>query len=578
MAMQIMMDKDGRRKSARKRNITIVIVLVGLAVGWFGYRPVIDRYTTWKQQKAISQAKAFLDQEEFDSAKLAIDVALDAKPGNVETLRVAADLLEQVGSPSAIRLRRNLVAMQPDSAADRAKLIVTALRYNDLNTARVAMQEMPPAQANEPELLKAALAFAQKTNNKPIADAIYSKLREAEPDNQNLQVLQAALRLRNPRPEIVRAAREELDELAQNPRNRAFILRELMVYAMQRQDFSEATKLAAELSQAPNATLTDHLHSANLALNVDKQPFEEVFATIQPHVSDTPADTVELVRWLILIGQPDQAQTWFAAQSETLLSDSQVFGVRAELASKREDWDTLSGLLEDGAWGAVRQDSVRLAFSAHLAGSRGNTNLQNEIWKETLLSADSNLVDLRVLYRLSVGWDWEQPTEEVLWAITKFHPNQTWAHQTLFNVYQSRKDTEQMLELVDTLRELDISTTRYRYDWALLTLLLNDRDSWTPEKQTMESLHESNPENAYYSTGYAFALALSNRSDEAVEAIEKLSSAERALPERAPYLAFIYARALQPREVALYTDKRDQLQDALPEEIALFDKADDLIR
>ena len=183
-----------------------------------------------------------------------------------------------------------------------------------------------------------------------------------------------------------------------------------------------------------------------------------------------------------------------------------------------------------------------------------------------------------MLYRLSVTWGWKEPTDAVLWAITKSHPAQTWAHQTLFNVFQGRKDTESMLELIDTLRQLDVSQPRYRYDWALLTMLLNNRSTWSPEKQTMLTLFESDPTNPIYITGYAFALAVAQRTEESLQVIDHLSPQDRMVPERAPYLAFIFAKALKPQEVKTYVALRDSIPDPLPEELALLDRSALLVR
>ena len=135
-----------------------------------------------------------------------------------------------------------------------------------------------------------------------------------------------------------------------------------------------------------------------------------------------------------------------------------------------------------------------------------------------------------------------------------------------------------MLELIDTLRQLDVSQPRYRYDWALLTMLLNNRSTWSPEKQTMLTLFESDPTNPNYITGYAFALAVAQRTEESLQVIDHLSPQDRMVPERAPYLAFIFAKALKTQEVKTYVALRDSIPDPLPEELALLDRSALLVR
>lgn len=561
----------------RRYVIAGVVVFSGVIV-LLGARPAKRVYSEWKKQRALDQAEEFLAAENFPSAKLALDVALAAKPGDPEALRVAADLLEQVGSPQVLQLRRRLVAAAPESTADHAALVMSALRFNDLNAARDAMRNMTPEQANEPVALRAALAYAQATKNLPMSDVLLGRLQEAEPDNENMQVMQAVLRLNNPTPEVESEARDALEELRKNPRHSLYINRQLMVNAMLRQDHAAAKSLALELRADTRATLADFLHGANLALNVEQRPFPEVLAGVLPKVEATAADTAELLRWLVLVGESDRAQSWLAQQPEAMRDDPIVMEVRAELAASQLEWDRLADLLENQAWGNVSHDTIQLAFSARLSAERGNTSLLEQIWAEALVAGANRLPDLATLFRLASIWDWEEQAEATLWVVVRDFPSQSWAHQTLFNVFRVRRDTASMQTLIGSLRMSDSTTPRYQYDWALLSLLLRQRSTWTEEKQAMQTLYESNPENPYYITGYAFALALSERADEAVDVADKLEAIDRALPERAPYLAFVYASAMRPSSVDELATGAEGFTNFLPEETQLLQTSRDLVR
>ncbi|GAB5561656.1 MAG: hypothetical protein SynsKO_33030 [Synoicihabitans sp.] len=568
-----------RRKAWIRRYTIAAVVLLGAGIAYVA-APVVKRvYNEGKKDRAIEQAEGFIAEADFANAKLALEVALAAKPGDPEALRVAANMLDQVGLPEVMPLRRRLVQADPDSAENHAQMVMSALRFNDLNAARDAMRLMTPEQANEPVALRAALAYAEATRNLPIADVLYQRLREAEPDNENLHVLHAVLRLNNPTPSARAAAIAELESLRQKPRHALFILRRLLVDAMSRRETERANQIAAELTASPQAVLSDHLHRANLDLNVNKRPFESVFSRILPEVADTSADASELLRWMILVGQADQAQTWLNQQSADIRDHPEVVNVRGELAVAQGEWDRLAELLEAGAWGPVQRDTVRLAFSARLAADRDNANLQEQTWKEALVSAGNSLPDLTLLYRLANVWGWEEATETALWSVARSYPSRTWAHQTLFDVYRQRRDTENMRALIGSLRENDASSPRYQYDWALLSMLLNQRASWTDEKRTMQTLFETDPGNPYYITGYAFALALAEREEEAVALLANLTPADHAHPERAPYLAFVYSRTYQTEQINTLVDGATAYAaNYLPEESALLQKARDYVR
>lgn len=565
-----------RRKAWITRYIMAAAALVVIA--WVALPSATRAYREWKKERALAQAEEFLAEQDFPNAKLALDVALAAKPGDPQTLRVAANLLEQVGAPEVMPLRRRLVQVAPESTEDHAALVLSALRFNDLNAARDAMRGMTPEQANEPPALRAALAYAQATNNLPMADLLYARLRELEPENDNLHVLHATLRLNNPTPSVRAEALAELDAFKAEPRHSLFVMRQLLVDAMARQDMDRAKQLAAELRKDPRATLDDHLHSANLALNVEDRPFEDVFAEILPVVEATPENTAILLRWLILVGEANRARSWLVQQDDELKSAPSVLEARADLAIAQSAWDRLADLLESGVWGPVDRDTVRLAFSARLAAQRDNAALQDQIWNEALVSASNSLPDLTLLYRLASIWTWEDQAEAPLWVIAENFPSRTWAHQTLYNVYRLRRDTENMKALIGTLRLSDATLPRYQYDWALLSMLLSERTIWTEEKQTMQTLYESDPDNAYYITGYAFALAQSDREDEAVEIADRINELERNLPERAPYLAFVYAAAMKPGAVDTFVANAEGFENLLPEETQLLQDARNMVR
>ncbi|QYM79065.1 hypothetical protein K0B96_00170 [Horticoccus luteus] len=568
--MQLM---AGRRQSRRVKALRIAgsaLLLLLVAGGWWSYRPAVTRYHHWKQRRALTQARDFLAQKNFTSAKLALDVALEAVPGDPDALRVAADLLDSVGLPQVMPLRRRLVQMAPGSVEDRAALVASALRFHDLNAARDALSEMTPEQAEQPAALKAALSFALATNNKPIADLLYDRLQKAEPTNGNLKVMHALLRLQSPQPATVIAARQELEVLAKDPRNSLFIHREMTVEAMARHDAQEAAQQAKRAVADPRSTLEDRLHLANIELNFERRPFGDVWAEVVPHAQGTAADAAAAVRWLIVVGEAARVPAWIEGLPAALRADPAVVAAQANALAAAENWDGLQQMIESGAWGKVDHDAVGLAFTARVAGARQNAELQRKVWDEALAATGNSLTELNVLYRLATLWRWDAPVERTLWAIVKGHPNEGWASQALFSHYREQKDTSGMRQLMDSLRGSDPTMPRYKYDWALLSLLCSPSANWTSPKETMRTLYAGEPNNASYATGYAFALAQSDKADEALAVTGKLSADALALPARAPYLAYIYGVGRQKEAFGKYASRQADLTNLLPEETALF--------
>lgn len=572
--MQLLETRRSTRRKPRWIKFAALILLAAVAIGgWQAWEKGRPRYLLWKQAKALEQARQFIEKRDAPNAQLALEVALKTVPGNPETIRVAADMLEQVGSPQAMRLRRAVVLAAPDSAEDAAKLVLCCLKFSDFNAAKDALAATPAAVADQPPMLQAALAFALATANAPVADLLIDRLRAEQPENEALPHAQAVLRLRHPEEEQRNAARRELQELAQRrPALTLQINRELASDALQRRDYEELKRRQSVILADVGATFTDYLQKANVDLLVDHVPFETVFAELAPLATSHEKDVAQLAQWLLVQARQKEADAWLGQLPDALRHQPAVQAVRAEVVAQLRDWDRLAPLLQSGAWGAIPAETLRLAMAAHTVDSPTRLSLRRETWEMTLESCTGNLSALRVLQRLASLWQWQDETERTLWAIARTFPMQTWAHQTLFNIYRTRKDTPRMREVMGILRDSEGSVPRYQHDWALLTLLTEPNSNWNPAKEIMHKLHEADARDATYRTGYAFALAQAGKSTEALDVVASMTAAERQYPPRQPYLAFVYGVGKKAAELeATLAQGKDV--NYLPEESYLFTRA-----
>ncbi|HWA85151.1 MAG TPA: hypothetical protein VG710_02920 [Opitutus sp.] len=571
--MQLLQSRrQPHRKRWRKIALVAGLVLVGFAL-WESWRELQPRYLRWKQDRALRQARDFIAKHDATNAQLALDVALKTIPGNPETLRVAADMLEQVGAPQAMRLRRAVVQIEPDSAEDAAKLVLCCLRFRDFNAAKDALSSTPPKISAETPMLRASLAFAIATDNAPVADALFDRLRTLYPDEADLKFAQAILWLRHPKAERRDEARHQLEDLARkNPKMALEINREFAADALRRRDYAEAKRRYQQILGDSGTTFTDRLQKANLDLLVDHQPFEPLFVALAPFAAQNENDAAQFAQWLLVQNRGAEADSWISNLPAAVRDSAALKSAHADAVAQVGDWDRLATLLREGAWGTISPETLRLAFAAHTVDNPNHLALRHETWDMTLNSAAGNLGTLRILQRLSAEWKWDDESERTLWAIAHTFPDQTWADQALFNLYKDRKNTNGMRDVMGALRTTDGTVPRYQHDWALLTLLLEPSSAWNPAKDIMRNLHEGEPDNATYATGYAFALAQSGRGAEALAIVDKMTDADRAYPPRAPYLAFVYGVGKRGPDL----EKAASLGDGvtfLPEENYLFTRA-----
>lgn len=548
MVLLLQSRKTSRKKVVLRRGLVIAAVAV-IVGGWLGLDPVRQRYHLWKQERALRQAKGFIDKNDSADAQLALQVAFAAAPERIEVWRVAADMMEQVGAQQCVRLRQHIVEMMAATFDDKMALINAAIKFRDFNSARDALSELTPKEASQPAALEMALSFALWTENSPMADALFDRLKVAYPGNDDFKVAQAILRLKRPSKAQAAEARKTLEALASNPKYSLRIYRELMTDAISRRDIAAAKKWSSLAVADSGADLNDRLHKANFDLLVDKRPAAEVYADLESRASSNAADAAELVHWLLAQGKGVEADRWLSTLPPPLQSDRLARAAEAEAVAQLKDWDKLAAMLQAGAWGPVSQDAIRLAMAARLVGSRGSPDLQHQIWDEALQATDGRLSGMIVLEQLAVIWRWDPESERTLWTIARAFPDQTWVQQTLLNAYRARGDSANMREVMAVLRDSNPAMPRYRNDWAMLSLLTEPSSDWNDPKQALEDLYEGDTSNPFYATGYAFALARAGKATEALAVVSKLSQQDRDYSPRAPYLAYVYALNKQRDEV-----------------------------
>lgn len=571
--MQLLQPSRSSRKKRRKLTAWIWgVLLIFAAAAWFAKDPLRDRYRFWKQKRALAQAREFVANRDALSAQLALDVAIRAMPGNADTIRVAADILEQAGAPQAMRLRRMVTQLLPGSSEDAARLVLCSLRFQDYNSAKDALVETSPEVSRELPMMQAALAYALATDDRAVADVFLGELRQRFPENADLRHAQAKLHLRHPDEAKRAVARTELEELARGRPELALpINRELAGVALQAKDYPEARRRFELILADPAATLDDRLQKANLALLIDQTPFPAIYDELSPAALRSPADAVQFTRWLLVQDRGAEARGWIEGLPAEFRTDKGVRAIEADTTVQLGDWERIGPMVEAGAWGEIPVKSVRLAISARLMEEADKESLRLELWEAAVRAAGNSLSALGVLQRLATAWRLEKESEHTLWTIARAYPDQTWAHQSLFNSYKDKKNTAGMRSVLSALRQSNGAVPRYQHDWALLTLLREPGLVWTPAKETMKTLYERDRTNATYVTGYALALAQSDLGTEALGLLSTLRPEEREYPPRLPYLAYVNGVARKREEVARLQALADKIgAEYLPEERNLF--------
>ncbi|HSH93702.1 MAG TPA: hypothetical protein VK968_06120, partial [Roseimicrobium sp.] len=457
-------------------------------------------------------------------------------------------------------------------------LVLCCIKFRDFNAAKDALANTPHELSVKLPMVSAALAYALSTSDVPVADMLFKELKTRLPDDDDLKFAHALLQMQHPDQDRRAEARRVLEALSKgNPARALQANREFIGQALQRRDYVEAKSLLALVLSNSHATLKDRLQKANLDILIDHVPFDTVFAGLAPLASSNTDDVVQFVQWMLVQNKAGDADHWLAGLSKELRESASVRSIQTDVIVQLKDWDRLAAVLEAGDWGPLPAASVRLAMSARLVSDQGNLVLRHDIWDSAVLAAGHQLRSLMALQRLAKVWGWDKESETSLWGIARAYPDQTWAHQALFNAYRSQKNTAGMREVLGTLRQSNMVVPRYQYDWALLSLLLDPQLQWNLPKETMKGLYGQSSANATYATGYAFALAQADKKPEAQAVLDAMSVADREYPPRAPYLAYVYGVLRNQEGLARMQSLMDGYADFLPEEKLLLSRARDAV-
>jgi predicted Zn-dependent protease len=533
---------------------SLVLGLV-LATGaaWRVYPTVKQRYLEQKQERALVRARDFLNNGKIENAKLELAIALTAVPGNPAAVRLAADLLDRAGSAQALTLRRSLVEADPASVSDRIAMSATALRLKDFNAAREALRGLTAASVDDPAVLRANLNFALAADQRPVADMLFDRMEALGQKTDEVEALHAFLLRLHPSPEKAAAARAQLETLAANPDFALAIHRTLYADAIMLKDFDGAKRHAALACEHPKAAFADRLNEANLALIVEKQPFQTVFERVAPGATRDSATAAEFARWMFVQGKSAEAGRWLAELPEKFAQSEVIQALRADRALVAKNWDELSALLSAGAWGNLAPAVIESAFAARAMAAAGReATARNPVWATAVTAAGMDRRTLVALLRLTRAWGWVEETEQLLWVIVRGDSNQAWAHTALMEEFRRRGDGAKMLDLVTILKAAAPESVTYRHDWTVLTLLAAPTAKWDVAKDAARELALAQPKNSTYAVTFALALAQSGRVAEAREVVERLPPAEREHPPRAPYLAYIYGLSRRPVELGKF--------------------------
>jgi tetratricopeptide (TPR) repeat protein len=549
---------------------TFIITLCGIAVllaGYVGYRS----YTVWKCSHLMGLAHQFLAQSDGRNALLCVQQVLRSDPQNLDATRVMAQLTEATRSPSALVWRNRVVELDPHSLADRLALAQTALLLRDYPTATNALEGVAATDRKTAAYHNIAGAVAAAAGQRTQAEAHFVEAVRLEPQNPELQLNLAVVRLHGTNLPAIAEARATLKQIGATATNsflRCQALRELASYAFSRRQADEALLFSKQLLQETNSTFGDRLLRLEVLQETRHAEFKPALTAYQLEAAADPGKILELATWQMAKTSPQDALAWLRTLPPNTQTNQSVELLVAECCTMLKDWRGLQATIEKQNWGG--SDFVRHAFLSRALRGQELADSAKAEWELALKGANGQKGSLVMLLRLAAQWNWQSEGEEILWTIVNRYPGEPWAIQGLTQALYAGGRTRSLMRLFSQEAKRVPAELSIKNNLAMCALLL-DAQELKPYDLARE-VYQKSPTTASYVSTYAFSLYLQGKNAEALQAMKTLKPQELQDPSISGYYGLILKATGDRAKARVYLDWAAKGQ-LLPEEKKLFDQA-----
>jgi hypothetical protein len=516
--------RDFCKRWARRLAIGAVAALVAFG----GYRG----YGIWRKRHLAQQAQEFFAQKDYQSAVLVARHLLQLDPKNIAGCRIMAETAQLAGKREALWWCEQVVALDPSNAANRIALANAAIRFGQLDLARKTLDAVDPSgRANlKYHQLNGALAIAEK--NAALAETEFAAALDVEPNNQQLVLNLATVRLTSAEPATREKARTNLTRLVEQSSLRLDALRALTADALANKSLGAAEKWAAQLRTEKGATFADLL----LYVEASRKNSGDQNALLdaETNAARSPATAAALITWMNRHEMAQAARDWALGLPTEIFNAQPVPLAIAEAYSFLQDWNALHAWVDEKNWG--EEEFLRFAVLSHALhhltpGDRASMESQTA-WAAALKATKNRPERLAAIAQLAEGWDYAEEAANAWWLIANGNENAKEALTALQRLYKAKQNSHGLLRVAKRALELNPADLVAANNCASLGLLLNGDSA---SRRLATKLHSDNPANAAFRSTYAFGLFTEGKMSEALREMETLKEAQLRHPTIAAY-------------------------------------------
>jgi hypothetical protein len=544
----------------------ILVIVLGYAGVHFFHR--------WQERHLIMRAAAYLSGGDMKAASLSARRAFQMNPANADAARTMAQIADRAGDRTASEWWRKVLDLQPHNTEDALALVRSALRVNDLATAEKTLDGLDEAAKRTAGYHAASGRLAEMKKNPVEAERHWAKASEIAPDNTSYQFQLALIRLGSNDQLKRESAREVLQRLRADRKQRAAATRTLILDGVaHHKEAHRMQLLASELQSYPEALFSDRLLYLEILRQLHDPGFAEYLRKLQQDAAPNPADLASLLSWMSS-NETAAAAVEFA---KTLPAESvgkwPVSPALAAAYASLKDWPELERLARTTQWAPF--DFLRRAYLSRALRGQDKKFPAEQEWVAAQKEASAQPQSLLVLARTVAAWGWEAEMVDLLWILAKSEDTKLEALQTLYQHYSKLGDTTGLYRTLLRLVEALPNDLTLQNNLAQISLLLG-ADVERARKVAAE-IKGKEPSNGAYVSTYAFSLYTNGDVKGALQAMDQLGHDQLRDPSVAVYYGLVLAATGQKEKAREYL-RRAAEATLLPEEKALVAKAESTLQ
>ncbi|MGB8353158.1 MAG: hypothetical protein WCD79_04665 [Chthoniobacteraceae bacterium] len=552
-----------------KRRFWILVICTLLALGalmYGGYRV----YAHWEPGYLAGKARQSIAKKDFAGAQLQLMRALQINSGNVMATRVAAELLEAVGSPEAVQWRSHVLDLTPNSTEDKLAWLAAAIRFNQPAAVDKAKSTFTATEKGTAGYEACTGALAASHGNFEESAKHYIEALRRDPNNISIQFDYAGMQLASPDWDVRRAGIDSMKHLGSDVRVSTAAHRALIHALAGNGSLKEALAESLPFQSSPDAGFEDRLTHLDILDRLANPEAAAYLVSLQGEAKKTPKTAGLLIGWMNGRGKSRAAIEWALTLPKAFGSIPQCAASIADCYVAVHDWTGLENLMNAVKWKEF--EFLRLALLARAERENGKDDIYDVTWQSALTAAIGSSSSLGQLRQVVSTWGpaWKSQLNSIISALGK-QWGDTNALQYLYVEYTKERDTSKLREVTGEIVKASPSNRNAINNFAIFSMLI--KQDLTDAVNMARQLHETDSHNAAFASTYAYGLHLTGYSGQGLKIMESLDPDQLNEPAIAAYYGILLAANNKPDRATEFLRIAQKEGDPLPEEKALIETA-----